>query len=158
VLLLFADYADILWMETAYPVYSEAKKFADAVLGAKPHMWLSYNLSPSFNWDKANMTDDEIRDYIFKLGELGFVWQFITLAGFHVNGLSIHTFAKRYKKEGMLAYVRDVQRVERENGIELLTHQKWSGVDIVNRVLNIVSQGKSSTTTVSGSSNTENQF
>ena len=38
----------------------------------------------------------------------------------------------------MLAYVRDIQRQERNDGMELLTHQKWSGAEVLDEVLNLV--------------------
>lgn len=155
--LAYSDYADILWMETKMPKYKQAKQFADAILKEKPHMFLCYNLSPSFNWDKSGMTDDEIGTYIERLGNLGFVWQFITLAGFHVDGLSIDLFARKYKEEGMLSYVRDVQRKEREFKVELLKHQQWSGASVMDKVLKLVSGGKASTCIMSGDV-TEKQF
>ena len=153
----YADYADLLWMETKKPNYAQAKQFAESVLSVKPNVMLSYNLSPSFNWDKSGMNDEEIKSFIPKLAKLGFVWQFITLAGFHVNGLAIDTFAKNYKNEGMLAYVRDVQRQERERGVSLLTHQKWSGTSVTDNILKIVTQGRASTSAI-GNGDTEKQF
>ncbi len=51
------------------------------MLAACPDVMLAYNLSPSFNWDAAGMSDSEIQSFIHELGKLGFVWQFITLAG-----------------------------------------------------------------------------
>ena len=154
--LAYSDYADILWMETKMPKYDQAKQFSENILKEKSHMLLCYNLSPSFNWDKSGMTDDEIKTYIFRLGNLGFTWQFITLAGFHVDGLAIDLFAKKYKEEGMLAYVRDIQRNERENKVELLKHQQWSGASVMDKVLKLVSKGKASTCIMRGS--TEKQF
>ena len=56
------------------------------------------------------MNDLQIGNYIDDLAELGYVWQFITLAGFHVNGLAIELFSRNYKENKMLAYVKDVQR------------------------------------------------
>ncbi|CAE7821495.1 icl-1, partial [Symbiodinium necroappetens] len=46
---------------------------------------LAYNLSPSFNWDTAGMTDAQMESFIWDLAKLGFCWQFITLAGFHCD-------------------------------------------------------------------------
>ena len=57
---------------------------------------LAYNLSPSFNWDAAGMSDEQIERFTHDLGRRGFVWQFITLAGFHTNGLAIHNFVNGY--------------------------------------------------------------
>lgn len=46
------------------------------------------------SWDAAKMSDAEISNYTHRLGELGFVWMFITLAGFHADALAIDTLAK----------------------------------------------------------------
>merc|ERR1712190_276644 len=127
----FAPYADAIWMETGKPILSQATKFAKEVRAAVPHQMLAYNLSPSFNWDSAGMTDAQMESFIWDLAKLGFCWQFITLAGFHSDALSIDLFAGEYAKHGMKSYVQLIQRQEREHGVETLTHQKWSGSEIV---------------------------
>jgi len=76
----FAPYADLLWMETKKPIYSQAKEFAEGVHAAYPGHWLAYNLSPSFNWDAAGLGADSMKNYVWDLGKLGFVWQFITVS------------------------------------------------------------------------------
>ena len=43
--------------------------------------------------------------------------------------------AQRYKTDGMLAYVDLIQRKEKEIGCDVLTHQKWSGANYVDRIL-----------------------
>jgi isocitrate lyase len=153
----FAPYCDLIWMESGKPILKEAERFAAEVLRAVPGKMLAYNLSPSFNWDAAGMTDTEIRDFIDRLAGLGFVWQFITLAGFHGNALVIDQFAKAYSQEKMLAYVRDIQRKEREYSVSTLTHQKWSGAEYVDGMLGVVTGGKSSTLAMSHGV-TEKQF
>ena len=153
----FAPYADLIWMETSKPVYHDAKRFATAVHEAFPEQMLAYNLSPSFNWDAAGMSNDEIESYVDRLAELGFVWQFITLAGFHGNGLFAETFARKYAKHKMLAYVSEIQRKEREEKISTLTHQKWSGAEYVDGLLQTATGGKSSTLAM-GHGVTETQF
>ncbi len=75
----FAPYADMLWMETKSPILSQAKEFAAGVHKERPGHWLSYNLSPSFNWDAAGLGTDDMKGFIWELGEAGFVWQFITV-------------------------------------------------------------------------------
>lgn len=40
------------------------------------------------------------------------VWQFITLAGFHGNGLQVDLFARAYVEKKMLAYVQMVRHDE----------------------------------------------
>ena len=77
----YAKYADLCWMETKSPIYSQAKEFSEGVKSRVPEAMLAYNLSPSFNWDASGMTDAQMESYISDLGKLGFCWQFITLAG-----------------------------------------------------------------------------
>ncbi|KAJ3075335.1 hypothetical protein HDU99_001544, partial [Rhizoclosmatium hyalinum] len=153
----YAPYSDLLWMETAKPILSQAKEFSAGVLSVHPNVMLAYNLSPSFNWDAAGMTDAQIRGFIEELGRLGFVWQFITLAGFHSNALISDNFAKDYAARGMLAYVEGIQRQERANGVETLTHQKWSGAEYYDNLIRTV-QGGVTATAALGAGVTESQF
>merc|ERR1712113_430581 len=67
----WAPYADLIWMETAKPILSQATKFATEVRAAAPHQMLAYNLSPSFNWDAAGMTDKEMETFVWDLAKLG---------------------------------------------------------------------------------------
>jgi len=153
----FAPYCDALWMETAKPILSQAKQFSAGVKAVHPNKWLAYNLSPSFNWDAAGLSETDMRDYIWELGKLGFVWQFITLAGLHSNALISDQFAKAFAKDGMAAYVGLIQRKEREIGCDVLTHQKWSGAEYVDGLLKTVTGGVSSTAAM-GKGVTEGQF
>jgi isocitrate lyase len=153
----WGPYADMIWMETGKPILSQAQQFAREVRAAIPHQMLSYNQSPSFNWDGAGMSDKEMETFIWDLAKLGYCWQFITLAGFHCNALSIDLFARDYAKRGMAAYVQQIQRQEREHGVETLTHQKWSGSEIVDEAGTIISGGTSSTGIMSAGV-TETQF
>jgi len=153
----WAPYADCIWMETGKPILSQATQFANEVRGAVPHQMLAYNLSPSFNWDTAGMSDAQMETFIWDLAKLGFCWQFITLAGFHCDALGIDLFAKDYAKRGAAAYVQLIQRKEREHGVETLTHQKWSGSEIVDEAGTIISAGMSSTGIMSAGV-TETQF
>jgi isocitrate lyase len=75
----FAPYADLLWMETKQPELAQAREFAQGVHTAYPNQWLAYNLSPSFNWDAAGLGDRDMKEFVWQLGKLGFVWQFITV-------------------------------------------------------------------------------
>jgi len=153
----WSPYADAIWMETGKPIYTQAKFFSDGVRSVVPHQMLAYNLSPSFNWDASGMTDAQMQTYIWDLAKLGFCWQFITLAGFHSDALGIDNFAKDYAERGMAAYVQTIQREERKNGVETLTHQKWSGSEIVDEMGNIISSGTSSTG-INSAGVTEKQF
>merc|ERR1719436_2403605 len=153
----FAPYADLIWMETGKPILSQAAQFAKEVRAEVPHQMLAYNLSPSFNWDTSGMTDAQMETFIWDLAKLGYCWQFITLAGFHCNALSIDLFSRDYAKRGAAAYVQLIQREERKMGVETITHQKWSGSEIVDEAGNIISGGTSSTGIMSAGV-TETQF
>ncbi|TRM63982.1 isocitrate lyase [Schizophyllum amplum] len=153
----YAPYADLLWMETKKPIMAQAKEFAAGVHAVHPGHWLAYNLSPSFNWDAAGLGENDMKSYVWELGKLGFVWQFITLGGLHSNAYISDLFAKEYAKTGMKAYVELVQRKERELGTDVLTHQKWSGADYADNLLKTVTGGISSTAAM-GKGVTESQF
>jgi isocitrate lyase len=122
----YGKYADCIWAETSTPNLQEAKIFADNVHAVYPNMPLAYNCSPSFNW-KRNLSDKEIAEFQYKLGEMGYVYQFITLAGYHTNSLSAYKLAYDYNKRGMPAFV-DVQNESlqwaQDKGYTAVRHQR----------------------------------
>ena len=83
--------------------------------------------------------------------------------------------AARFKEDGMLAYVQLVQRKEKEINCDVLTHQKWyyyveshvatlpfthvprSGANYIDKILQTVSSGSSSTSAI-GKDSTEHTF
>ncbi|KAB8279017.1 isocitrate lyase AcuD [Aspergillus flavus] len=154
--LAYAPFADLIWMESKLPDYAQAKEFAEGIHAVWPEQKLAYNLSPSFNWKKA-MPRDEQETYIKRLGALGYCWQFITLAGLHTTALISDQFAKAYSKQGMRAYGELVQEPEMEQGVDVVTHQKWSGANYVDNLLKMVTGGVSSTAAM-GKGVTEDQF
>jgi isocitrate lyase len=103
--LAYAPYADLVWFETSTPDLGEAKEFAEAIHDRFPGKPLAYNCSPSFNWRK-HLTDDEIASFQDTLGDWGYRFLFITLAGFHVLNASMFELARGYAEEQMPAYVR----------------------------------------------------
>lgn len=155
--LAFAEYADIIWMETSKPNLDQAIFFAKSIHNKFPNQMLSYNLSPSFNWDSAGMSDIQIKSFITDLAKYGYCYQFITLAGFHLNGLATSQFAKAYQNDKMLGYVNNIQRVERNEKNPIIKHQQWSGINYVDEVINIITGGNSSTKSA-GDGLTEKQF
>ena len=152
----FAPYADLVWMESNYPDYEQAVEFAEGVRAKYPHQWLAYNLSPSFNWQAA-MSPEEQYTFIDRLGKLGYIWQFITLAGLHTTALAINNFAKDFAKDGMKAYAQNVQQREMDCGVDVLKHQKWSGAEYIDGILKLA-QGGVSATAAMGEGVTEEQF
>ena len=126
----YAEYADLVWCETSKPCLEEAKQFADAVRGKHPNQMLAYNCSPSFNWRKSIPNDEDLKYFQKELGDLGFKFQFITLAGFHATNHAVFEFAKEYKNDGMLAYSR-LQESEFDSEVDGYTstkHQREVGV------------------------------
>jgi isocitrate lyase len=156
--LAYAPYADLIWFETSMPDLGEAHEFADAIHESFPDKLLAYNCSPSFNW-KKHLDDDEIAGFQSRLGELGYKFQFITLAGFHALNESMFDLARGYAEEGMTAYVRLQERefeLEAE-GYTATRHQREVGAGYFDQVAQIVSGGVSSTLALKGSTE-EAQF
>ena len=126
----FAEYADLVWCETSKPCLKDAKKFADAVRGAHPDQMLAYNCSPSFNWKQHIPSESELAEFQKELGNMGFKFQFITLAGFHSTNFAVFDFAREYRREGMLAYSK-LQEKEfdfQKHGFTTVKHQAEVGV------------------------------
>jgi isocitrate lyase len=103
--LAYAPYSDLIWCETAKPNLEEAKTFAAAIHSKYPGKLLAYNCSPSFNW-KKNLSDKKIEIFQKEIANMGYKFQFITLAGFHAQNYAIFDLAKKYKQYGMSAYSR----------------------------------------------------
>ena len=156
--LAYAPYADVLWCETSTPDLEEAEAFASAVHEKFPGKLLAYNCSPSFNW-KRHLDDETIASFQERLFELGYRFQFITLAGFHSLNAGMFELARGYGEEGMPAYVR-VQEREFElesEGYTATRHQREVGAGYFDLVARAVSGGESSTLALTGSTE-EAQF
>jgi isocitrate/methylisocitrate lyase len=107
--LAYAPYADLVWFETSTPDLGEAREFAEAIHERFPGKPLAYNCSPSFNW-RQHLSDDEIAAFQDTLGDWGYRFLFITLAGFHSLNAAMFELASGYAEEQMPAYVRLQQR------------------------------------------------
>jgi isocitrate lyase len=156
--LAYAPYADLIWFETSTPDLGEAREFADAIHDRFPGKLLAYNCSPSFNW-KRHLDDEAIAGFQARLGEMGYRFQFITLAGFHALNESMFELARGYAEEGMTAYVRLQERefeLEAE-GYTATRHQREVGAGYFDQVAQAVSGGESSTLALKGSTE-EQQF
>jgi isocitrate lyase len=156
--LAYAPYADLLWVETSTPDLDEAEDFAAAIHAEHPGKLLAYNCSPSFNWKRA-LDDDQIGRFQSDLGELGYRFQFITLAGFHAINASMFDLARAYAEEGMTAYVRlQAHEFELEpDGYTATRHQREVGAGYFDLVADAVSGGESATLALRGSTE-EEQF
>jgi isocitrate lyase len=83
-----------------------------------------------------------------------FVLQLISLAGLHSTAVTTAELSKQFKEDGMLAYVNLIQRREKELGVDVLMHQKWSGAAYVDGILGAIQSGSSSSRSM-GEGNTE---
>ena len=156
--LSYAPYADLIWCETSTPDLGEAREFADAIRSRFPGKLLAYNCSPSFNW-KRRLDDAEIARFQENLAELGYAFQFITLAGFHALNQSMFELARGFRRRGMTAYV-ELQQSEfglEEVGYTATRHQREVGAGYFDLVAEAVSGGASSTLALRGSTE-EAQF
>ena len=156
--LAYAPYADLLWLETSTPDLEEAAAFAEAVHARFPGKLLAYNCSPSFNW-KRHLDDNTIASFQHDLAEMGYRFQFVTLAGFHAVCASMFDLARGYAEEGMSAYVR-LQQHEfelEEAGYTATRHQREVGAGYFDAVLEAITGGQSSTLALKGSTE-EAQF
>jgi isocitrate lyase len=153
----YAPYADLLWVETGDPNVKNAAEFAGEIRAKYPGKGLVYNLSPSFNWMSHGFTDETLKSFIWDIAKEGFVLQLISLAGLHSTATVTAELSRKFKDEGMLAYVNLIQRREKELGVDVLTHQKWSGAQYIDGILGAIQSGSSSSKSM-GEGNTEGQF
>ena len=156
--LAYAPYADLLWCETSKPDLAQARRFAEAIHSRYPDQLLAYNCSPSFNW-KANLDDKTMKAFREELGDMGYKFQFITLAGWHALNSSMFELSRAYKKDGMYAYSQLQERefADERHGFRAAKHQSFVGAGYFDAVQNTIMNGLSSTTALSGSTE-EEQF
>jgi isocitrate lyase len=148
----YAPYADLVWCETSTPYMDEARRFAEAVHARFPGKHLAYNCSPSFNW-RRNLDATTIAKFQRELGAMGYKFQFITLAGWHLINLETFELAQAYREEGMPAYVRVQERefAREKDGYTATKHQREAGTGYFDLVLQTVSGGTASTAALTGS-------
>ena len=155
----YAPYADMLWCETGKPDIGEAREFAQGVHEKFPGKMLAYNCSPSFNWQR-NLDEKTMAMFQEKLAEMGYKFQFVTLAGFHTLNMSMFELAHAYRSQGMLAYSKMVQEREfamEKEGYMATKHQSFVGAGYFDEVQIAVTGEGISTTALKGSTE-EEQF
>lgn len=158
--LAYAPVSELVWCETGTPDLEFAKAFADAIHEKYPDQLLSYNCSPSFNW-KKNLNDADIASFQQKISDMGYKYQFITLAGIHNMWYHMYDLAHEYAQgEGMRHYVEKVQEPEfaaAERGYTFVAHQQEVGAGYFDDVTTVIQGGASSVTALTGSTE-EDQF
>ncbi|MCX6408791.1 MAG: isocitrate lyase [Propionibacteriales bacterium] len=153
----YAEYADLLWMETSEPDLELARQYAEAIKKEHPDQLLAYNCSPSFNWRK-HLDDATIAKFQRELGAMGYTFQFITLAGFHALNHSMFDLAHGYARTGMSAYVELQEREfgDEARGYTATKHQREAGTGYFDALSTTINPA-SSTTALTGSTE-EAQF
>src|SRR5207253_575312 len=153
--LAYAPYADLLWWETSEPDLGEAERFDDAIHRAFPGNLLAYNCSPSFMWPKQ-LGSERLASFQHDIAQMGYRFQFVTLAGFHSLNLAMFELARDYCERGMAAY-SELQQAEfaaEADGYTATRHQREVGVGYFDAVASVISGGCSSTTALAGSTET----
>ena len=150
--LAYAPYADLVWCETSHPDLGEAREFAQAIRAEFPGKMLAYNCSPSFNW-ALKLSKSEMQSFREELAELGYKFQFITLAGFHALNTSMFELAQAYKKDGMLGYsgLQEKEFALQNSGFKAVRHQAFVGTGYFDAVQETVTSGLASTGALKGS-------
>ena len=155
--LAYAPYADMIWCETSEPNLEDAERFANAIRSEFPGKLLAYNCSPSFNWH-AKLNTQEIISFQRKLAELGYRFQFVTLAGFHALNLTMFELARSFNQMGMLAYAelqeREFEAAE-NYGYAAVKHQRFVGTGYFDLVATTIASGNLSTCATPGSTEQE---
>ena len=156
--LAYAPYADLVWCETGEPDLEEAEQFAEAIHAEYPDRLLAYNCSPSFNW-KQTLSDEEIASFHERLGEMGYRFQFITLAGFHTLNHSMFELARGYRERGMTAYseLQEAEFANEDDGYTATSHQREVGAGWFDEIAQAIAGEKVETAALSGSTE-ERQF
>jgi len=154
--LAYAPYSDLVWWETSTPDLGEAREFAFEMARQHPGKMLAYNCSPSFNW-RSKLDPRTIETFQEQIGAMGYKFQFVTLAGFHALNLSMFELARGYSKRGMGAYSEMQERefAAQSVGFTAVRHQREVGTGYFDAVAMAISAGKSSTTAMTGSTETE---
>jgi isocitrate lyase len=153
--LAYAEYADLIWMETSNPDLALAQEFADAIHSQYPNKMLAYNCSPSFNWAKY-MSIEDMELFRERIAAMGYKFQFITLAGFHALNTSMFELSLAYKQRGMAGFSELQQRefALLSKGFTAVKHQTFVGTQYFDFIQDVVQQGMSSTTAMADSTET----
>jgi isocitrate lyase len=150
--LAYAKVADMVWFETSTPNVAVAQQFADAIHAQFPGYPLAYNCSPSFHW-RGHLSEAELDTFQQQLGDMGYRFQFITLAAYHATNLACFDLAHGYLEKGMAAYAQ-LQQQEFARGSQGYTgvrHQQEVGT----AYFDAVSEALGNTTTRALSTSTE---
>ncbi len=151
----YAEYADMLWVESSEPDLELARTFAESIHKEFPGKKLAYNCSPSFNW-KRHLDDDTIAKFQRELAAMGYAFQFITLAGFHSLNHGMFELASGYRDRQMSAYVelQEAEFASEAHGYTATKHQREVGTGYFDRIATALNP-ESATLALVGSTESE---
>ena len=155
--LAYAPYADLHLVRNLAPQHRRGAPFAEAIHAQFPGKMLAYNCSPSFNWKTEARPSAISRRSSVQLAAMGYKFQFVTLAGFHALNHSMFELARQYKERGMGAY-SELQQAEFASetfGYTATRHQREVGTGYFDAIAEVVSEGKSSTKALDGSTESD---
>ena len=154
--LAYAPYADLLWCETSGPDLDEARTFADSIHARFPGKMLAYNCSSSFNW-RRKLDRETIAQFQRELADMGYRFQFVTLAGFHALNLSMFKLARGYQQQGLTAYaeLQDAESDAKAEGYRAFEHQTFVGTAYFDEIAQVITGGDASTLAMAGSTEKE---
>ena len=106
---------------------------------------------------QQNLDPNAIANFHTDVGKMGYKFQFVTLAGWHLLNLNAFDLAKSYREEGMTAYVRlQQEEFKREkDGYTAVKHQREAGAEYFDKLLAVILGERSSTSAVVGSTEKE---
>ena len=151
--LAYAPYADIVWCETSTPDLDEAREFAAGDPRASSPASCSRTTARRRSTGGRTSTTRRSPRSSRSSRELGYRFQFVTLAGFHALNSAMFELARAYAAEGMAAYVALQERefAAEADGYTATRHQREVGAGYFDLVASAVSQGTSSTLALEGS-------
>ena len=149
-----------LWCETSTPDLDEAEQFAEAIHeqlpGQAPRVQLLAVVQLARHLDDAH----DRRRSSASSAQMGYRFQFVTLAGFHALQPSMFELARGYARrrhERLRRSSRSTSSRSRSEGYTATRHQREVGAGYFDAVLEAVTGGESSTLALKGSTE-EEQF
>ena len=99
------------------------------------------------------LASEKLATFQSEIGQMGYRFQFVTLAGFHSLNLAMFKLARDYSERGMAAYseLQQAEFVAESKGYTATRHQREVGVGYFDAVAMVISGGRSSTTALAGS-------
>lgn len=116
---------DMAWCEFPNQDFEAMKFWAKAIRKEHPKMPLAVNLSSSFDW-----TNPKYRHFRFEeLADLGFKYQFMTLADYHAGRNGSWEFFKNILTDPQTTEFYALQEREKQSGTPSISHNVMAGTD-----------------------------